>query len=51
MDCKIDHTFLPLNVTHCPECFEFLKEASTFEGDVEWDEYVITTTDDYEEEY
>ena len=50
MDCKIDHTFLPLSVTHCPECDEMLKDAPSDENygesdcsDVECDSFVMSS--------
>ena len=49
MDCKTDHTFLPLDLTHCPDCDEELKDEefdANYEDDcsaVEWDSFVMTS--------
>ena len=37
MDCKTDHTFLPFDLTHCPECDEELKDEE-FDHNVGTDE-------------
>ena len=47
MDCKTDHTFLPFDYRHCPDCAEELKDEEfehNYEEDcsaVEWDSWVL----------
>ena len=49
MDCKTDHTFLPFDLTHCPDCGEELKDEEfehNYEEDcsaVEWDSWVLAS--------
>ena len=39
MDCKTDHTFLPFDYRHCPDCGEELKDEE-FEHNYEEEEEV-----------
>ena len=49
MDCNTDHSILPWDLTHCPDCDEELKDeefAHNYEEDcsaVEWDSFVMTS--------